>query len=65
MTRTCFLPVTKSPALLGSLHSFCSRSSRLVVGKGRNQGAKVHMEARASAMIGDLGVRRGFVDSVG
>jgi len=65
VTRTCFLPVTKSPALLGSLHSFCSRSSGLLVGKGRIRGAKVHMEARASAMVGDLGVRRGFVDSIG
>ncbi|KAG0558634.1 hypothetical protein KC19_10G042600 [Ceratodon purpureus] len=66
VTRTCFLLDTKSPALLGSLHAACTR--RLFTRRVRVEGVskrRVHMETKASARIGDLGVRQGFVDSVG
>jgi hypothetical protein len=42
----------------------CGLLIAILQGQFKNQSHLPHMEMRAAASVGDLGVRRGFVDSV-
>ncbi|CAK9216754.1 hypothetical protein BDL97_02G020600 [Sphagnum fallax] len=54
--------ITSTPPFLGLTHHLRSRP---FLGQVKKQSHLLHMETWAMASVGDLGVRRGFVDSVG
>ncbi|CAK9214335.1 unnamed protein product [Sphagnum troendelagicum] len=54
--------ITSTPPFLGFTHHLRSRP---FLGQVKKQSHLLHMETWAMASVGDLGVRRGFVDSVG